>query len=163
MLRTILYIATTLLLITGFTFFTNNVNTENPLPPSAIFYAKEGNPDWLKIKDGVQVTADEIVARHRAELGLGMGDELVLYRTDHDGLGFAHYRYQQYYQGIKVQGSQLLVHEKNGLVQTLNGKLARRLNAKTEPVISGEEAVKMHWPTCLPTAICGKAKRRRSC
>ena len=141
MIKTPLLIAIALTIISGFTFFTQYEPEEITLPPSAIFYAKEGNHDWLKMKDGVAITARDLVARYKADLGLGLGDELVLYRTDKDPLGFLHYRYQHYYQGVKVQGSQLLVHEKDGRVQTLNGKLVKRLKENVEPAISPEEAL----------------------
>ena len=141
MLRTPLLIALLLITITGFTFFTDNDFNTDPVPPSAIFFAKEGNTDWLQIKDGVQVTTEELVARHRQHLGLGLDDELRLYRVDEDEIGFKHYRYQQYFSGIKVQGSELLVHEKEGYVQTLNGKLTRRLATSVTAKITEEAAI----------------------
>ncbi|MEO1261558.1 MAG: M4 family metallopeptidase [Bacteroidota bacterium] len=141
MLRTSLLIGFILITITGFTLFTDSDPVVEPLPPSAIFFAKEGNPDWLQIKDGVEISAEELVARYRQHLGLGLGDELRLYRVDEDNIGFTHYRYQQYFNGIKVQGSQLLVHEKGGLVKTLNGKLTRRLNTDVNAKITREKAI----------------------
>ena len=42
MLRTSLLIAFALIAVTGYTFFTNNDPIDDPLPPSAVFFAKEG-------------------------------------------------------------------------------------------------------------------------
>ncbi len=141
MFRTTLFIVSMLVLATGFTFFVNFDPADNTLPPSDIFYAKEGNPNWLKIKEGVKISAEVLLARHKAELGLGESDALVLLRADEDDLGFTHYRYQHYYKDVKVQGSQLLVHEKDGFVTTLNGRLARRLDLNKDPAISPTNAI----------------------
>ncbi|MEZ4930655.1 MAG: M4 family metallopeptidase [Saprospiraceae bacterium] len=141
MLRTSLFAAIALLLATGFTFFSNPWNGETPIPDNAIFYAIENNPNWLKVKDGVQIKAEALVNRHRVELSLGTGDELKLLRQEEDNLGFTHYRYQHYFKGIKVQGSQMLVHEKDGYVKTVNGRLATRLQTVSSPKISSAKAV----------------------
>ncbi|HFA50714.1 MAG TPA: T9SS type A sorting domain-containing protein [Bacteroidetes bacterium] len=143
MLRSILLPSLALFAIMGFTFLTNNFITENRQEKEAVFYAKDGNPDWLAIKDGVQILADELLRTQKANLGLGKRDELVLYRTDKDQLGFAHHRYQHYHKGVKVQGSELLIHEKNGFVQTLNGKLIRRLDEPTAAFISPKKAIEL--------------------
>ena len=152
MFKSTLFVAAALFIATGFTFFTNNWTFDDPIPTDAIFYAKEGNPNWLKIKDGVQVTATTLVNRYHQDLGLGSGDELVLIRKDDDDLGFSHYRYQHFNNGIKVKGSQLLVHEKEGTVKTLNGRLARGIERSGEPNISEQEAVERaleHLPADL--------------
>ena len=116
----------------------------DPFPVrETIFYAKNGNPDWLVIKEGVQITANDLVRSCKTDLGLTDQDELALYRTDKDDLGFVHYRYRQYNRGIKVEGAELLVHEKNGFVRTLNGKLVRGLMSDAQAGLTGENAVQL--------------------
>ncbi len=141
MLRTSLFAVIALALASGFTFFSNPWNDESPIPPNSILYAIENDPDWLKVKDGVQLTAEALVNRHRTELGLGTHDELVLIGQESDGLGFTHYRYQHYYRDVKVEGSQLLVHELDGKVRTVNGRLARQLQLQSSPTLSERQAI----------------------
>ncbi|GJM33387.1 MAG: hypothetical protein DHS20C18_23880 [Saprospiraceae bacterium] len=124
----------------GFTFLTQPQES-TPLPQSDIFYAPNGNPDWLSVKENIQVTAKEIIGTYLPQLGLGMQDELINYRTQTDELGMTHYRYQQYHQGVKVEGGELLIHERHGRVQTLNGKLVRALKADVRAEISAEDAI----------------------
>ena len=113
----------------------------DPLPVrQTIFFAKNGNPDWLVIREGVQITAADLVRQYKSDLGLSEADELVLYRTDADDIGFTHYRYQQFHHGVEVDGAELLIHEKNGFVITLNGKLVRGLDAETNAVLSAAQA-----------------------
>ena len=49
------------------------------------------------------------------------GSTFTLFRDTTDGLGIRHQSYQQYIQGIKVQSFMILVHSKNGKVESLNG------------------------------------------
>jgi len=106
-----------------------------------IFFAKTGNPDWLTIRPGVQITASDLVRLHKTDLGLTEADELVSYRTDTDALGFAHHRFRQYHKGVKVDGGELLIHEKDGFVRTLNGKLVRGLRADVRPALPAAAAM----------------------
>ena len=42
-----------------------------------------------------------------------------------DNLGFSHLRYQQYYDGIKVEHAIIQVHVKDGIVQSMSGKVMK--------------------------------------
>jgi len=107
-----------------------------------VFFAKTGNPDWLTMRSGVRIAAADLVRQHKTDLGLTHLDELLLYRSDADAVGFVHYRYQQYHQGVKVDGAELLVHEKDGYVRSLNGKLVRGLNvAGVRPALTAGTAL----------------------
>ncbi|MCC6462301.1 MAG: M4 family metallopeptidase, partial [Saprospiraceae bacterium] len=106
-----------------------------------IFYAKHGNPDWLNIREGVLISPEELLRLHAADMGLGAADELRVQRIDSDAMGFVHYRYQQYHQGVKVDGAEWLMHTQNGYVRTMNGKLVRGLRATVQTKLSAEEAI----------------------
>ncbi len=58
-----------------------------------------------------------------------------------DKLGFKHYRYEQMYEGIKIEGATWFVHEKNGIAKTANGNLVKDLNLSTTPTLSEEQAL----------------------
>lgn len=51
---------------------------------------------------------------------------LQLVREESDYLGFTHYRYQQTFHGYPVFANVYLLHEKNGLVSSMNGRLFNR-------------------------------------
>ena len=61
----------------------------------------------------------------RQELALTPADELRPLRTETDELGFQHQRYQQYYQGIKVEHGTMSVHARTGRIESLSGELLR--------------------------------------
>jgi Zn-dependent metalloprotease len=138
-MRLLLYSAVLWLLAAAPIFSQTNPNGA-PIRET-IFYAKSNNPDWLTMRPGVQISATELVRQHKSDLGLTERDELVLYRTDTDALGFTHHRYQQYHQGVHVDGGELLVHEKDGRVRTLNGKLVRGLQADVRASVPAGDAL----------------------
>ncbi len=143
MFKTALLGLLSLVFITGFTFLTTTWTFDDPTTEDSIFYKKEENQNWLIVKEDVQIRASEIAEKYIGQLGLGMADELRLYRTNQDDIGFTHYRYQHYHNDVKVTGSQLLVHEKDGFVKTLNGKLARGMNMEVGTQISEEKAIEI--------------------
>ncbi len=145
-MKLLLYSALFLMPFFGF------AQTNNALNPvrETIFYAKDGNPDWLILREGVQITAADLLRGHKTDLGLTEYDELIWYRTDTDDLGFAHHRYRQYHRGVVIDGGEWLIHEKNGLVKTMNGKLVRGMQpGNVQAGLTPEDAIKralIHLP-----------------
>ncbi len=59
-----------------------------------------------------------------------------------DALGFDHIKMQQYYKGIKVYGGQVILHGKNGLINTMNGTYFPTPETdELTPVVSNKQAV----------------------
>ena len=54
-------------------------------------------------------------------LALKANDNLVSYKQENDDLGFTHTRYQQQYKGIPVVGGEYIAHQRNGLLDCING------------------------------------------
>jgi len=115
------------------------LNAQNDSPES-----KQGEPkqstEWLTIKTADQTSATEL-ARNKTLLHLNTDDELTLYATHDDALGYRHYRYQQTYKGIPIEGAIYLMHEKNNRVQQTNGKLAHDLSLSINPAITEATAL----------------------
>ena len=110
---------------------------------SNLFYSPFQDDNWLKVKNGIHLSPAALLSYGKAELGLNDQDELRLLKTQTDPIGFTHHRYQQSFNGIKVEGAQLLIHEKDGNVQTLNGRLIKNLWLNTQPDISKEKALQI--------------------
>lgn len=56
---------------------------------------------------------------------------------------FNHQRFQQFYKGIKVEGSQYIVHSKDDLIESSNGGYAPLDNISVTPSISEKSAVQL--------------------
>jgi len=112
------------------------------LAPSLLLAVSAGAPAWAQApaartqpapKEGFTLRplatrpalsqAPEVLRR---ELGLGASDELRLLRRETDELGYVHERFQQYYQGVKVEHGAMSLHAKAGRVESLSGELLRR-------------------------------------
>ena len=74
-------------------------------------------------------------------MGITDKDKLVLKKQEQDDIGMTHYRYQQTYEGIVVEGGEFLLHEKNGSLQTANGNFYDNLNINVKPTISEQNAL----------------------
>jgi bacillolysin len=61
---------------------------------------------------------------------MSMDENLILYRSESDNLGFVHNRYQQYYKNIKVEMGEYLTHEKERKLISANGIWLDRVNIK---------------------------------
>jgi bacillolysin len=82
------------------------------------------------------------------EHGKTIGTEnATLTRFDNDELGFTHYRYQQVFLGIPVEHSSYILHTKDGLIQSQNGKWVKDFPSHLKTTASFTEA------TALQTAL----------
>lgn len=94
---------------------------------------------WASYQKNNQQTAKQL-AQNKAALLLNEHDDLKLIATTTDELGFKHYRYQQYYKGIPIEGAVYLMHEKDEKVSLANGQLIKNLNLTSQPTLSEDDA-----------------------
>jgi len=109
-------------------------------------FPKKENTEWLSFKPTDRISANEL-KNNKVKLKLDTHDELMLLNIQEDELGFRHYRYQQTYKNIPIEGAIYLMHEKNNHVKNANGKLVQQLNLTTRPAIS--EATALQTPKLL--------------
>ena len=85
-------------------------------------------PTYVKFKEEAQFKFSEAMTPIRLLLNMQKDDELQLYQTDKDEIGYTHYRYSQSYKGIPVEGSMIIVHVKEGKVVSFNGDFSPNIN-----------------------------------
>jgi Zn-dependent metalloprotease len=61
--------------------------------------------------------------------GLSSDYGFKLLSTENDRLGMTHYRYQQTFNDVPMEGTMYIVHVKNNIIQSVNGTLFKNLNA----------------------------------
>ena len=62
-------------------------------------------------------------------------------RFQKDNLGMTHTRVQHYYKGVKVFGSEMILHaDANGVVRVINGQLVDGIELEVAPQISADQA-----------------------
>lgn len=99
-------------------------------------------PGWFTMRAGVHLATPEVLGILQADKNHAAQGEFVLLRTDVDKLGMKHYRYNQYIHSVLVEGSQLLVHERNGQVTSFNGHwVTGGVNEPSIPFLDGTFAL----------------------
>jgi Zn-dependent metalloprotease len=102
----------------------------------------------LPVKDGTvslnlrgKVISKNDVTQHLAAmLGLSFSHTFKQVSETTDKLGIVHTGFQQYYLGVQVEGAKVLVHSKDGLVNSMNGKVAQLGILSVQPVLKENEA-----------------------
>jgi len=96
---------------------------------------------WIGIRDDAPYTATEIFKQQPELLGLKSNEEMRLMKTRTDDAGNTHYRFAQYYKGVRIELAEYLVHERKGKVYLINGDFIPDLNINVSPSISNEQAI----------------------
>ncbi len=97
---------------------------------------------WYKIRPEARITAPAFLSDYLGFLGLNTNSDVYELRNQqNDQLGMVHYRYQQLHRGIPVEGGEMLLHEKNGYLQTANGEVVTGISGSPQPLITPTEAL----------------------
>lgn len=105
-----------------------------------ITYAPQA-PGSYKFKPGLLKDGANFFERYKTAFGLGAGDLMKLVKRERDKEGIVHYRFQQYYKGIRIEGAEYLLHEKNGFLSSAHGKIVYGLNKPVNPKITESSAL----------------------
>jgi Zn-dependent metalloprotease len=90
-----------------------------------------------------QLTGTYIAQNLQELLGLSNKHSFSQLRETTDHLGFTHIDYQQFFDGIKVENGMIMVHIKNGTVNSINGRIAPINTINTVAAIDKQSAVTM--------------------
>ena len=100
-----------------------------------------GNPSYFKFDENQKIDLKEAKSFLQKELTLSNQDELRLYKEEVDQLGYAHQKFQQYYQGVKVENGIYTIHSKEGKVSIMNGQFLKFKKLNTNPGLSESAAL----------------------
>lgn len=112
------------------------------LSPQMNLLAKPGSsPDWIDFRDDAELNPSTLFVDYSTYFKLGSGDEMRVTKILNDDLGYAHYRYQQYAYGYKVEGGEFMVHVNNSNhTYCANGKMVIGLITPAKPAFSAQQA-----------------------
>lgn len=119
-----------------------------PLPQPALqnktygrFLFPDSKEGWIKFRDDAPYSATEIFKQQPELLGLRNEDEMRIMITRDDKAGNHHYRYGQFYKGVRVEMMEYLAHEKDGKVYLINGDFTPGLSVDVQPSVSKQVAI----------------------
>jgi Zn-dependent metalloprotease len=98
-------------------------------------------PNYLKFANGSFVPFNEINKWLKGNFKLSNNYDFVLTNKENDRLGFTHYRFKQSYNGVIVENSTLIIHVRNGLVESINGLAYNTINTNTAASITEANAL----------------------
>ena len=78
-------------------------------------------PGFIEFQKGKEIRQADFSNWVGTALNLPISSTLQPYSVQSDDLGFTHTRYRQYVNGIPVQGTMVIAHAKNGMIESVNG------------------------------------------
>ncbi len=127
-------------------FQQNNTSRTQPIRPDTVIpYSinKRENSLLIKFTKDSKVTSFNFFDVLAKDLGMTEKEKFNLVKSEQDELRITHYRYQQTYKDIKVEGGELLLHEQNRFLSTVNGYFFDSLNINTNPAITPQAAIQL--------------------
>ena len=86
---------------------------------------------FMEFQKGTFLGKDSIPLFIKSKLRMSSKDEIRHKKSEFDEIGFEHIRYQHYYDGIPVEGSEYIAHLKNSELISANGKLSEKISIKS--------------------------------
>jgi Zn-dependent metalloprotease len=103
--------------------------------------AADGQPALIEFKAAARPSAADGAFVLREQLGLGQNEQMRPVRLETDELGFTHQKFEQYYQGIKIEHATYTVHARKGAVESLSGDYEKVSQLSTTPGLSASAAL----------------------
>jgi|GEM_PF-7133822 len=117
------------------------VNEENSVI-QGICEAVDDSAVWLYIATDYEILVEDFWDTYLEDMGLTEYNEMVLYDTTHDELGYIHYWYKQYYKDIEVEGAMYVLHENEYQELYLaHGRIIENLDLTGDTLVSEEDAL----------------------
>lgn len=108
----------------------------------SIYLHPESKPGWIEFRDFAPYDAVHLFEEQPDLLGIRNGpDEMRIFKENTDAVGNRHFKYAQYYKGVRIEGIEQVVHEKKGKIYLANGDFVPDLNLEVIPSISSEQAI----------------------
>ncbi|MEI8202332.1 MAG: M4 family metallopeptidase [Bacteroidota bacterium] len=97
--------------------------------------------EWFDFKPGIKANAVDFFIKQKEKFHLSNYDDMRVIKTEKDKLGYIHTRFNQYYNGVKVEGAEYIVHEKDGLIEKANGIIIPNINLNANPNFTEAQAL----------------------
>jgi bacillolysin len=104
---------------------------------------KVSDNGWLEFKEGNKTKHTDFFIKHKDAFGLGAKDKMEVTREDREAkTNYKHYRMQQSYGGIPIEGAEFFLHyNAKDELDVANGKLCENLTISSTPKITADKAL----------------------
>lgn len=131
-----------LLLTAGTGLFAQQTNR---LAGTTVLAQNQANlPGFIDFNRGNEIRQEAFPAWAGTALNLPPSASFQSYKTEGDEQGYSHMRYKQYVNGIPVEGTMMITHAKDGIVESVNGDYFKDFQtySTSDVSISEETALK---------------------
>lgn len=101
----------------------------------------EGKIRFARFRANDKIQLQNVPVFLKTLLQANDNDSFKLLRKTTDIHGITHQRFQQYYNGIKVEDAQYLTHGRNGMIETINGDFKKVDISSVAPTINEQTAL----------------------
>jgi len=109
---------------------------QNELNEESFSQKKQSISGHQYVDKSLGLTADQFVNGKRSVLCVNSESDLRKTTVQQSKAGRTHYRYQQTWNGIPIEGRYVLLHEENGILNSINGATVTGLSISTLPSLS---------------------------
>ncbi len=102
---------------------------------------KSDIPEFIRFRKESQIDISNFSSWARTTFKLSSDYDFKLLNAQKDAIGMTHYRYQETFNQLPLEGTMFIVHVKNNAIVSMNGTLFNKLNAATVPVITEQSAL----------------------
>jgi len=102
---------------------------------------------WLTLRQDFKPDPRNIFSQYSRDFNLGVNDRADLISSLTDDLGISHFKYQQFFKGVLVEGAEMLIHTGPGRPIRINGHFADNLIIDVAPKFSSEAALEIALAT----------------
>jgi Zn-dependent metalloprotease len=104
-------------------------------------FESDGGTIVIRFSELSSTPAKDFFTTFSSKLIISSNDTFTLLKKEQDDIGYTHYRFQQHFNGVPLDGVQFLLHEKNGKLTSANGNFYSGLDLITTASISKQEAI----------------------
>jgi Zn-dependent metalloprotease len=99
------------------------------------------NIEFFHFKNELNITREKFLSTYLELLDLAPQSEMRFVRTHTNDIGVTSTFYQQYLNGYKIKGAEMVINERNGMVQYVNGRYLQQSPTQSTANISAETAL----------------------
>ncbi|AOW21185.1 M4 family metallopeptidase [Urechidicola croceus] len=101
---------------------------------------QNGNPSLVVFTKSANLSLSQSKLVLKEQLKLSQNDDYQKIKSEQDQIGFTHEKYQQYFNGVKVEFGTYTVHAKNSTIESISGEFYETKNINITPTLSKEQA-----------------------
>ena len=147
MKKTTLLVCLSLASLTGFAQLLRGPEAKTIHPSASTVRIEHESPSFISFENGsIRSTAASYEAL-RISLGMRTSDVYTEIRSEVDENGIQHRRMQQYFNGIKVETGEYILHENKNALIAANGTYYKGLSINTQPALNESASLQIALQT----------------